>query len=146
MSGDSYATSVRIQATPAEVFPYLTDGDLLVRWMGDWARLDPQPGGEFTVDINGIPIRGSFVEVDPPHRLVLTWGAAGSEMLPPGSTTVEITLRPDGDHTVLELVHRDLPPEELERHGIGWGHFLDRLVVAGTGGDPGPDPWAATEL
>lgn len=146
MSDDSYATSVRIQATPAEVFPYLTDGDLLVRWMGDWARLDPQPGGEFTVDINGIPIRGSFVEVDPPHRLVLTWGAAGSEMLPPGSTTVEITLRPDGDHTVLELVHRDLPPEELERHGIGWGHFLDRLVVAGTGGDPGPDPWAATEL
>lgn len=146
MSDDSYATSVRIQATPAEVFPYLTDGDLLVRWMGDWARLDPQPGGEFTVDINGIPIRGSFVEVDPPHRLVLTWGAAGSEVLPPGSTTVEITLRPDGDHTVLELVHRDLPPEELERHGIGWGHFLDRLVVAGTGGDPGPDPWAATEL
>lgn len=146
MSDDSYATSVRIQATPAEVFPYLTDGDLLVRWMGDWARLDPQPGGEFTVDINGIPIRGSFVEVDPPHRLVLTWGAAGSEILPPGSTTVEITLRPDGDHTVLELVHRDLPPEELERHGIGWGHFLDRLVVAGTGGDPGPDPWAATEL
>lgn len=146
MSDDSYATSVRIQATPAEVFPYLTDGDLLVRWMGDWARLDPQPGGEFTVDINGIPIRGSFVEVDPPHRLVLTWGAAGSEVLPPGSTTVEITLRPDGDHTVLELVHRDLPPEELERHGIGWGHFLDRLVVAGTGGDPGPDPWAATQL
>jgi uncharacterized protein YndB with AHSA1/START domain len=146
VSDDSYATSVRIQATPAEVFPYLTDGDLLVRWMGDWARLDPQPGGDFTVDINGIPIRGTFVEVDPPHRLVLTWGAAGSEVLPPGSTTVEITLRPDGDHTVLELVHRDLPPEELERHGIGWGHFLDRLVVAGAGGDPGPDPWATTEV
>jgi uncharacterized protein YndB with AHSA1/START domain len=139
---DAYTSTVRIAAPPVDVFPYLTDPELLVRWMGDWASLDPSPGGQFTVDINGVPIRGSYVLVEPPHRLVLTWGAAGDDSLPPGSTTVEISLLPDGDGTVLELVHRNLPPEQLPKHGIGWRHFLDRLASAGSGGNPGPDPWA----
>jgi hypothetical protein len=73
---------------------------------------------------------------------VFSWGAAGSDTLAPGSTTVEITLRPDGDGTLLELAHRDLPAEELDKHGDGWSHFLLRLAIAGTGHDPGPDPWA----
>jgi len=73
---------------------------------------------------------------------VFSWGAAGSELIAPGSTTVEIVLRSDGGGTLVELVHRGLPPEEVARHGIGWGHFLDRLAVTAAGGDPGPDPWA----
>jgi uncharacterized protein YndB with AHSA1/START domain len=140
---DPYTTSIRIDATPAEIFPYLVDPELIVRWMGDWADLDPAPGGKLVLDINGVPIRGEYLVVDPPHRLVFTWGAAGSETLPPGSTTVEIALRPDGNGTVVELAHCDLPPEEAPLHDTGWTHFLARLAVAATGTDPGPDPWAA---
>jgi hypothetical protein len=33
----------------------------------------------------------------------------GDEEVPPGSSTVEVTLTPDGDATVLHLVHGDLP-------------------------------------
>ncbi|HZA74856.1 MAG TPA: SRPBCC domain-containing protein [Acidimicrobiales bacterium] len=140
---DDYSTSIRIGTKPEDVFPYLADASLMVRWMGDWAELDPTPGGRFVVDITGVPIRGRFVVVEPPHRLVFTWGAAGSEVLPPGSTTVEISLQADGDETVLELVHRDLPPEEAPKHDVGWAHFLPRLAVAASGGDAGPDEWAA---
>ena len=143
MADDAYRTSVRIEALPAEVFPYLTDAALVTRWMGDWAELDAVADGRLAIDINGVPIRGRYTVVEPPHRLVFSWGAAGSDVLPAGSTTVEITLRHDGDGTVLELVHRDLPAEELPKHDTGWGHFLARLVVAAGGGDPGPDPWAA---
>jgi uncharacterized protein YndB with AHSA1/START domain len=138
---DTFTTSVRIAAPPEEVFPYLTDRDLIVRWMGEWADLQPVAGGTFALDINGVPIRGEYVVVDPPRRLVVTWGAAGSDALPPGSTTVEVVLRADGDSTVLELIHRNLPPDELPKHGIGWGHFLDRLVIAAGGDEPGGDPW-----
>jgi uncharacterized protein YndB with AHSA1/START domain len=145
MSDDTYTTSVRIEATPEEVFPYLTRSDLMVRWMGDWADLDPSPNGKLAIDVNGIPIRGEYLVVEPPHRLVFSWGAAGNDVLTPGSTTVEILLRPDGDGTVLELAHRDLPREELPKHGVGWGHFLDRLTIAATGSDPGPDPWATAD-
>jgi uncharacterized protein YndB with AHSA1/START domain len=139
---DAYRTSLRIEAPPEDVFPYLTDAALMVRWMGEWAELAARPGGAFSVDINGVPIRGEFVVVEPPKRLVFTWGIAGNDVLPPGSTTVEITLRPDGDATVLELSHRDLPADELPKHDEGWAHFLARLVIAAPGGDPGPDPWS----
>jgi uncharacterized protein YndB with AHSA1/START domain len=142
MSDGIYRTSVRIDATPAEVFPYLTDPALLTRWMGDHAELEPLTGGGYTVDIDGVPVRGRFLEVSPPDRLVFSWGVAGNDAFPAGSTTVEITLTPDGASTMLELVHRDLPPDELAKHDAGWGHFLERLAIAATGSDPGPDPWA----
>jgi uncharacterized protein YndB with AHSA1/START domain len=141
----TYRTSVRIEAPPAAVFDYLVDAEQVVRWMGDWAELDPVAGGKLAMDINGVPIRGEFLVVDPPHRVVFTWGAAGSAALAPGSTTVEIRLRADGDATVVELAHRDLPPAELDQHGVGWGHFLARLATAASGADPGPDPWATPE-
>jgi uncharacterized protein YndB with AHSA1/START domain len=142
VTGTEYSTSLHIDAEPAMVFPYLTDPTLMTRWMGDWADLDPTAGGRFVVDITGVPIRGHYLEIEPPHRLVFSWGAAGNDLLRPDSTTVEITLRPDGTGTLLELVHRGLPPEEQPQHGIGWTHFLKRLAIAGTGHDPGPDPWA----
>jgi uncharacterized protein YndB with AHSA1/START domain len=143
VSVDDYRTEVRIDAAPTDAFRYLTDAALMVRWMGEWAELEPVADGRFVVDVNGVPIRGRYLVVEPPRRVVFTWGVAGNDQLPPASTTVEITLRPDGTSTVLELVHRDLPPDQLPQHGIGWGHFLDRLLTAASGGDPGPDPWAA---
>jgi uncharacterized protein YndB with AHSA1/START domain len=139
---DTYSTSIRIDATPEEVFPYFIDAERFVRWMGDWAKLEPTAGGVFAADINGVPIRGEYVVVEPPHRVVFTWGSAGNAVLPAGSTTVEVTLNPDGDSTLLELVHRDLPDEEAPKHATGWAHYLARVATAAGGGDPGPDPWA----
>ena len=138
---DIYTASIRIAAPPGEVFPYFTDPELLVRWMGDWAELQAKPGGAFDVNITGVPVRGEYLRVDPPHRLVFTWGVAGNELLPPGSSTVEISLHPDGDDTVLELLHRGLPADEVPKHRTGWDHYLPRLLSAAGGDDPGPDPW-----
>ncbi len=140
---ESYRASVDIDAPPETVFTYFTDPSALVEWMGDYAVLDPTPGGEFTVDINGVPVRGSYASIEPPTRLVITWGHAGSERLPPGSSTVEVTLTATDTGTRVDLEHRDLPEPERAQHAVGWGHFLARLVIAGAGGRPGADPWAA---
>jgi uncharacterized protein YndB with AHSA1/START domain len=142
VSGKTFRHQVDIAATPETVFPFLTQAELMTVWMGDHATLNPVPGGEFTVDINGVPVRGRFLRVEPPHRLVVTWGHAGSAALPPGSTTVEITLTPTDTGTRLTLVHRDLPANRELEHATGWPHFISRLQVAGAGGDPGPDPYA----
>ena len=56
---------------------------------------------------------------------------------------VEVTLVADNGATVLTFVHHGLPLEEREQHGHGRAHFLDRLHIAGAGGDPGPDPMIA---
>ena len=129
MTGAEVLTAtVRISAPPAAVFPYFIDPALLVRWLGEWADLDPEPGGRFALDLGKTPVRGEYVEVEPPKRVVFTWGVPGRDSLPPGSTTVEIVLTADGSDTVVELFHHDLPAEELDRHLKGWTAMLDRLV------------------
>jgi uncharacterized protein YndB with AHSA1/START domain len=142
MPAEPFRTSIEVAAPPHKVFPYFTDPEAIVRWMGDHAVLDPVPGGEFTVDINGVPVRGRYLEVDPPHRLVVSWGHAGSAVLPPGASIVEVTLAAVPGGTRVSLEHRDLPTDQAPAHAVGWRHFLDRLTLAGRGGDPGPDPYA----
>jgi uncharacterized protein YndB with AHSA1/START domain len=140
----SHRTSVDIAAPPEAVYPYFTDPAAIVTWMGDYALLDAAPGGVFHLDINGVPVRGRYLELDPPHRLVISWGHAGSAILPPGASTVEITLQAIPDGTRVTVEHRDLPPEQAAGHTIGWPHFLGRLTGAAAGRDPGPDPFART--
>ena len=135
---------VRIDAGPETVFAFLTDPVKMTRWKGASAELDPRPGGVYKVSgVGGSVVIGEFVSVDPPHRVVFTWGWEGDEDVPPGSSTVEITLTRDGEGTVLRLVHRDLPEGQGAKHEQGWKHFVPRLVTVAEGGDPGPDPAAA---
>ena len=87
---------------------------------------------------------GEFVELDPPRRLVWTWGwePGGKGDVAVGSSRIEIDLIPDGDRTTLRFVHRGLPSaESAGAHAHGWDHYLDRLAVAARGDDPGRDPW-----
>jgi uncharacterized protein YndB with AHSA1/START domain len=141
-AGLPHTASVRIAADPERVFDYFTKPTAILRWMGDYAVLEPHPGGQFTLDINGVPVRGRYLAVDRPHRLLLSWGHAGSDRLPPGASTVEITFAPDDGGTIVTVVHSGLPATDAEQHRLGWAHFLDRLLTAAAGGDPGPDPWA----
>ena len=132
--------AVHIDALPATVFEYFTKPEAMVRWMGEFARLDARPGGEFAVDVRGAPVRGHYLELDPPHRLVIAWGYAGSDRLSTGASTVEVRLTADAGGTRVELEHRDLPDAETTGHGTGWRHYLRRLQQAAAGRDPGHDP------
>ena len=135
---------IYIDASPEETFPYFTDSQKYLRWMGIEAELDARPGGIFKVDPNGRDvIAGEFLAVEPPHRIVFTWGwAEAGRPLPAGSTTVEIELIPQGEGTLLRLVHRGLSRPDRDKHLIGWPHYLARLQTAAAGGEPGPDPLA----
>ena len=139
MAAEPLTASVHIEAAPEQVFEYFTSPEAIVRWMGDYALLQPTPGGAFEVDINGVPVRGRYLEVEPPHRLLISWGHAGSDRLPPGASTVEVRLSPAGGGTRVEIEHRDLPEDMRDAFGRGWPHFVARLAVAAAGGDPGPD-------
>jgi uncharacterized protein YndB with AHSA1/START domain len=142
MAIEPLTASVHIEASPEQVFEYFVSPEAIVRWMGDYALLEPSPGGAFEVDINGVPIRGRYLEVEPPHRLLISWGHAGSDRLPPGASTVEVRLSPAGGGTRVEIEHRGLPQDMRDAFGRGWPHFVARLAVAAAGGDPGPDPLA----
>jgi uncharacterized protein YndB with AHSA1/START domain len=147
---DVVEREVRIAARPETVFPFFTDPDKMVQWKGRKAELDPRPGGLYRVELNDQAVaRGEYVEIDPPSRVVFTWGWEGQESgphaVPPGSSRVEISLEQDGEGTIVRLRHLGLPEESREIHGQGWDHYLSRLVKTAAGEDPGPDPNAQAE-
>ncbi len=140
-----------IAARPETVWEFLVDSDKLTRWMCTAASLDPRPGGLYRAEvISGNTARGEFVEVDPPRRLVFTWGWEPGGMdtdVPPGSSTVEIELEPHAEGTTLRFTHSGLPSAKaVESHAHGWDHYLERLRVAASGGDPGPDAWLSRQV
>lgn len=134
-----YSTSIEIDAPPEVVFAHLVTPDRMVCWMGEHADLDPTPGGVFAVDVQGALIRGRFVEVEAPKRVVVTWGMEGASDLPPGSSRVEFTLTPTAAGTRLDLVHQGLPETRSETHAAGWSNYMGRLRLAAAGADPGRD-------
>jgi uncharacterized protein YndB with AHSA1/START domain len=138
---DTFRTSIEIEAPPEQVFDYFVRPELLVRWMGDVARLQAVEGWMFSVDINGVLIRGHYVRVDRPRLLEIAWGEAGNDAMPPGATNLRVSFEARGGSTRVEIVHSGLVPAEAAKHAIGWPHFVERLGVAAAGGDPGPDPW-----
>jgi uncharacterized protein YndB with AHSA1/START domain len=137
----------RIAASPETVFDFFTDPAKMIQWMGRSAELDARPGGAFRCDINGRHIAsGEYVEIEPPHRVVFSWGWEGEDAtVPPGASRVEVRLTRVADATDVLLIHSELPSEEAaERHRHGWEHYAERLSLAASGANAGPDPWASS--
>ena len=133
-----FRREMRIPAPPATLFAFLTDPQKILRWMGHSATFEPQPGGLYLLDVDGSNVvRGAFREVVPVHRLAYSFGWDGSEIVPPGSSLVEIDLIEQPDGTLLRMTHSGLPSSAVPAHAKGWTYFLDRLAAVAAGRDPG---------
>lgn len=133
MADNVFRDTIFIAAPPAEVFAYFTQAEALASWMGDRAEVEPRPGGRFLLHFADRVVEGQYVAVEFPHRVVITWGRRGSVRLPPGGSTLEVSLQPEGDGTRVRIVHDGLPDPEHELHARGWSHYLTRLAAVARG-------------
>lgn len=138
--GDTVEHEIWINARPETVWRYWTDPARICDWWGASAELDPRPGGTCLVRLSGDAVmRGEFVELIPYRRIVFTLGwepADGAPPVPPGSSTVTITLAAGNGGTILTLRHTKLPSAARDMHRSGWSHYLRALASAA--GWPGP--------
>jgi uncharacterized protein YndB with AHSA1/START domain len=122
----------RLPGPPEKVFAAWTQAALLARWMSPFAaaeaEVDVRVGGAFSIVMLGQGQRmrhtGTYLEVDPPRRLVFTWQ---SPYTGPDPSVVTVELRGEGQDTELTLTHDRLPPDQAESHRGGWGAILDNL-------------------
>jgi uncharacterized protein (TIGR03086 family) len=138
----AFEKSVVVPLNADDTFALITEPDRLRRWQVITARVDLRAGGDYRwTIIPGNSASGTITEVEPGRRVVFTWGWEGSPDLPPGASTVTITLEPADGGTLVHLLHEGLTGEQADSHALGWNHYLDRLVKAAAEGDAGPDEW-----
>src|SRR5262249_2382715 len=131
-----FEKSVLVPLDADETFALITQPDRLRRWQVITARVDLRAGGaEPWAVLPGHSAVGAVAEVEPAGRVVFAWGWEGSAELPPGASTVIITLEPAAGGTMVHLTHEGLSGEQEASHGAGWTHYLGRLVTAATAGD-----------
>lgn len=139
----SYSRTVALPVGPDEAFALVTEPERLRRWQTVTATVDLRAGGGYrwTV-VPGHVAAGTFREIEPGRRVVLGWGWADSDDLPPDASTLTITVEPAPDGgSVVTLVHEGLTEEQAKQHAEGWDHYLDRLQRVAATGEAGLDEW-----
>lgn len=128
----------RIKAAPAKVFAAWTDAQKLIRWFGPAntidgsvnAELDVREGGRYRIsfktdDGEYHQVGGVYQDVVPGRRLKFTWAWHST---PDRESLVTVTVKPDGDGTLLTLLHEQLFDQvAADGHKRGWSGTLDKL-------------------
>jgi uncharacterized protein YndB with AHSA1/START domain len=126
-----------IDAPPERVFDAWLDADAVGQWLfatpdGVMERIeiDPRVGGKFLiVERRGDQLAehfGEYLEIDRPRRLAFSFAA----MRDAGYTKVEVTIAPDGNGSLVTLVH-EMDPEWADyeaRTRQGWTMILEGLA------------------
>jgi uncharacterized protein YndB with AHSA1/START domain len=100
-------------------------------WPGaSGTELDVREGGHYTIALRGKygeehRVSGVYREVVPGRKLVFT---LGSGCAPETESLVTVLIKPDGDGSILTLIHEQFVDEvSRERHQQGWTRCLDHL-------------------
>ncbi|MBW9214463.1 SRPBCC domain-containing protein [Mumia sp. zg.B53] len=138
-NGTEYVVFHRRFAAPVEdVWAAVTEPERLERWIGTWTG-DPATGEvTFTMTAEGPDTpeeRYVVEECAPPRRLVVRF-ADPSEGSGP-DWVLELDLDDSEGFTTLAFAQAMPDAETASSVGPGWDYYLDRLVVAERGDDPG---------
>src|SRR3954466_8768177 len=123
VGADAIGRQITVSAPPHVVFSYFTDPDKHLLWQGTAVDLDPRPGGRMRVEFGpGYVAVGEYLEIEPPKRLVYTWGGEqeGSSVVPAGASTVAVTLEGHLNATIVRLRHSGLLVAAFESHDVAW--------------------------
>jgi uncharacterized protein YndB with AHSA1/START domain len=127
----------RLNAPPEKVYAAWTDPEKIVRWFGRAdlkpetmrAVIDARVGGRYRVTFDTeseyYEVGGVYRDLVPNERLVFSWAWHST---PERESLVTVTLKPDGDGTLLTVHHAQLFDEAArEGHERGWLGALDKL-------------------
>ncbi len=138
MTKPSLTIKRRLKAPPGRVYAAWTDPRQVVRWWGPEgaqnisAETQVRVGGRFrmvfrTPDGEEHDVSGVYREVEPDAKLVFTWMW---RTLQERQSLVSVLLKPDGEGTLLTLVHEQFFDEAArDRHNTGWSGALDKLEI-----------------
>jgi uncharacterized protein YndB with AHSA1/START domain len=120
---------VAIDTTPELAFEALTKASELREWCSDEAWTQARVGGRYDLRWSqGYRSDGQFVELEPPHRAVVTWQGTGE----PGQTKVEFVVKPVEGGVKVIIRHSGFGPDAkwdgaVEASEKGWSTGVENL-------------------
>lgn len=129
-----------IAAPPEHVFALWTEPHEVVKWWGPDGvdipehALDVRPGGKWrttmrTSEGNRHTVSGVYRAIDPPRRLVFTWGWEDDKGVRGHETEVTVTFEPAPGGTKLTLLQQAFEDGDVrDKHSFGWNSSLDCLA------------------
>ena len=123
-------------ASPQKVFEAWTDPQQLGRWSAPTAeydvsaQVDLRVGGRYRIQMTHSSgavhtALGEYREVQPPNKLVYTWGWEDGSV---SDTLVTVEFRDRDGATELTLTHERFPDAEWrDKHNQGWSGCIARL-------------------
>jgi uncharacterized protein YndB with AHSA1/START domain len=129
----------RLSAPPELVYKAWTDPEMLMHWFGPnhctvfHAESDVREGGSFRVRMKAADgeihdVSGTYLAVVPNERLEFTWAWI---TMPERESRVTVTLKADGDVTILTLFHEHFADEAARAgHEYGWTEAFGKLERA----------------
>jgi uncharacterized protein YndB with AHSA1/START domain len=113
--------TILIGASRETVFSYFTDSTRWARWWGQGSTIEARVGGAVQiVHPGGVQVAGEILEIDPPARLVFTYGYASGSPMPVGASLVTIQLEDDRQGTRLTLSHVFADENVRNEMAQGW--------------------------
>jgi len=116
---------IEIAARPETVFRFFTDATRWASWWGAGSTIDAVPGGRVRiVHPGGVEVSGEVVAVEPPERIVFTYGYVSGTPIPVGSShvTLRVTAVPSGSRVTLAHEFEDSTGRDV--HVQGWRYQL----------------------
>ena len=128
-----------IAATPERLFALWTEPEQLVKWWGPEGftipqhALDVRPGGRWRTtmrrpDGSQNTVSGIYRTLDPPRRLVFTWGWDDDAGLRGHETEITVTFEPVTGGTRMVLTQQTfVDTDSRDRHQHGWSSSFAKL-------------------
>ena len=141
--------TVTIRAPRETVFQFLTDTPRWAAWWGAGSTIDARPGGHMYIrHPDGTEVSGDVLEIDPPNRIVFSFGFVKGTPIPVGGSKVTIRLDANRAGTLLSLTHEFGDEVARDEHVQGWRYQLalfGNLVAddSNTGAGAAVDGWFA---
>ena len=130
-----------MRATCERAFAAWTEPAQITRWWGPSgascpeAHVDLRPGGEYRIanrfpDGRVVWIRGRFLTIERPYRLVYTW-RVDDDPTTSSEELVSVSFEPrPPDSTEVVVVHERIADDDRRRtHAVGWAGCLDGFVA-----------------
>jgi glutathione S-transferase len=128
-----------IRAPRQRVFDAWTKTEELKAWHApgpltvSLAEIDLRPGGKYRIHMREPggkehKASGVYREVDPPRKIVYSWGWDGDHPVKDSTVTIEFFER--GDATEVVLTHSGIMQDgERKKHTDGWTSILEKLAA-----------------